>query len=59
MKKSALTIAISSLLLASGAHAATVYNQNDIPSWISVAVLRVCTTVLTITAPKATRATSV
>lgn len=29
MKKSALTIAISSLLLASGAHAATVYNQND------------------------------
>jgi len=29
MKKSALTMAISSLLLASGAHAATVYNQND------------------------------
>ncbi|MGL5293099.1 MAG: porin [Aeromonas sp.] len=29
MNKSALTIAISSLLLASGAHAATVYNQND------------------------------
>lgn len=29
MKKSVLTMAISSLLLASGAHAATVYNQND------------------------------
>ncbi|MBL0459411.1 porin [Aeromonas enteropelogenes] len=29
MKKSALTLAISSLLLAGGANAATVYNQND------------------------------
>ncbi len=63
MKKSALTIAISSLLLASGAHAATVYNQNDtkleIASWKSAAVHKVLTTVLTTTVPKVTRATSV
>lgn len=58
MKKSALTIAISSLLLASGAHAATVYNQNDTKLEIG-AVHKVLTTVLTTTVPKVTRATSV